>query len=197
MLALVLTFGLFAQGPAVAVAAAIPMDPAVVPVRGEAELSPAQAEAAALGKVEEYVSGLWTARGERIVATQAKFWLPPCLLRPAMDRWLQDLSSQRPFQVVDRVNREREHEFGSSWQTTLWIKENPRVVEAGERQLRQLVRREQHRVLCKSGGTVLFWAVLAFAIGWLDRLSRGYMTMRLWGIGLLLGTAVPALVFVL
>ncbi len=36
---------------------------------------------------------------------------------------------------------------------------------------------------------------LVVALGWIDRLSRGYMTGRLWLAGLLAGVAVPAIAF--
>jgi len=46
-------------------------------------------------------------------------------------------------------------------------------------------------------GASLWWGLLAFLVGWLDRLSRGYMTARLSAIGVALGVSVPSLAFLL
>jgi hypothetical protein len=198
MLATILTLGVLSQATfASAHAAASPGDPVreAMAIRGDAELSPGEALASARRKAEEQARATWAQRAERLNEALRPFWLPAVFTRQATDRWLADLPIERTLRIVDREDRQREHEFGTSWQTTLWVAEDPRAVEAGERQLRQALRRTEKITLAKSGATVAFWAVLGFALGWLDRLSRGYMTGRLRLLGLLFGSVIPAILF--
>ena len=51
-------------------------------------------------------------------------------------------------------------------------------------------------MLLRGGAVAFAWATLALAVGWFDRLSRGYMTGRLRLLGVLLGVAVPAIAVV-
>ena len=94
-------------------------------------------------------------------------------------------------------SRRREHEFGSSFQTTLWVREDAVAAGKVDREVRQALTQLRWRTLAMAGGTVVFWAVLALVLSWVDRLSRGYMTGRLGVVGVLLGSAVPAVAFVL
>jgi hypothetical protein len=172
-------------------------DPNTVAVRGEAELSPAAAFESARERAEQHVRERWEQRGQRLLDEQRPFWLPAPLAERAVQRWLATGAAQAGIQIVDREERTREHEFGSSWQTTLWVAEDPRVVANGERSLRRALRQQVERTLLAAGGTVVFWGLLAFALSWIDRLSRGYMTGRLAVTGLGLGVALPAIAFLL
>jgi hypothetical protein len=177
-----------------------PQDPVVgavaaVAVRGDAELSAAAAMASAQARVEEHVQALWRERAERTVAAQRPFWLPELLTDQAVRRWLADLPTAQLVQVVDREDREREHEFGNSWQTTLWVAEDRHQQSRAEQRLRRALRAAEHETAWKYGGIAVGWTVLIFGLGWFDRLSRGYMTGRLRLAGLLLGLAVPAAAF--
>lgn len=192
MFAIALLLGISLQAP---MAAARPQE--AVAVRGEAELTQAAAFDSARLRAEDQLRERWRERGDRIVAGGRPFWLPPVFTELAQDRWLADLPLHQAMRIVDRQDQQREHEFGASWQTTLWIDEDPRQAEVQELRLRRELRRVQSDVLWKSGGTAVFWALLAFALGWIDRLSRGYMTGRLLLVGLLLGSAVPAVAFLL
>jgi hypothetical protein len=171
------------------------MPSAAVAVRGDAELSPAAAFASAQSRVEAHVRGLWLGRAERAVHNQRPFWLPAFLTEATVRRWLADLRAENLVQLVDREDREREHEFGSSYQTTLWVAEDARAVTKGEQRLRGELRRLERTTAIKYGGIAVSWTMLALLIGWLDRLSRGYMTGRLRLVGLLGGLAVPAIAF--
>jgi hypothetical protein len=168
---------------------------AAVAVRGDAELSPAGAFASARNRVDEHVRGLWRERAERAVAAQRPFWLPALLADEAVRRWLADLPVAQMVAVVDRQDREREHEFGSSWQTTLWVAEDAQRLHSGEQRLRGVLRRLERETLYRFGGIAAGWTVLVVVIGWLDRLSRGYMTGRLQLAGLCAGVAVPVVAF--
>lgn len=166
-----------------------------VAIRGEAELSPAAAYASARRKAEDHVRGLWQDRAERAVAGQRPFWLPELVAQEAMRRWLGDLPVEQLVHCVDREDRERQHEFGSSYQTTLWVAEEPRLQEQRERLLRRELRQLERTTAVKFGGVAASWAVLAVVVSWMDRLSRGYMTGRLRLLGLLCAIAAPALAF--
>lgn len=192
MLAMLLTTCLMClpQEP-VATAAAT----AAVAVRGDAELDPAAALASAQTKVEDHVRSLWRGRAERAVANQRPFWLPELLTDAAVRRWLAELPLQQLVQVVDREDRQREHDFGSSYQTTLWVAEDPRQQQRGEQRLRHELRRLERTTAVKAGGVAAGWTVMIVLLAWLDRLSRGYMTGRLRCVGLLAGLAMPAIAF--
>ena len=193
MLAVLVATTLFSFAPQQPVS--IESTASAVPVRGEAELSPAEAYESATRKAEAHLRQRWQQRAERTISQRRPFWIPEILVDARMDRWLADLPLERIARVVDREDKERVHEFGNSYQTTLWVAEEPRVVEAGQQQLRHELRRLERVTAIKYGGIVGGWAVLALLIGWLDRLSRGYMTGRLRFLGLSLGASFPVIAF--
>ena len=166
-----------------------------VAVCGDAELDPAAAFASARRRAEDHVRGMWSERAGRACAGQRPFWLPDLLTQETVRRWLADLPIDQIVRLVDREDRERTHEFGNSYQTTLWVAEDPRGVQQGERQLRRELRQLEKVTAIKYGGVVGGWVLLALVVGWIDRLSRGYMTGRLRVLGLLCGAAVPAIAF--
>jgi hypothetical protein len=175
-----------------------PQDPvasAAVAVRGDAELSPAAAFASAQNKVDDHVRSLWKERADRAVAAQRPFWLPGLLTDEAVRRWLGDLPVAQMVAVVDREDRQRDHDFGSSYQTTLWVAEDPQRLQRGEQRLRHELKKLERITLYKYGGVAAGWTMLVVVLGWLDRLSRGYMTGRLRFAGLLGGVAVPVIAF--
>lgn len=181
--------------------ALIPQEPApvamadAVAVCGDAELSPAAAFSSARRRAEDHVREMWNERAEHACAGLRPFWLPDLLAKETLRRWLAALPIDQIVRLVDREDRERTHEFGNSYQTTLWVAEDPRGVQQGERQLRRELQKLEKVTAIKYGGVVGSWVLLALVVGWIDRLSRGYMTGRLRAIGLLCGAAVPAFAF--
>jgi len=182
-------------------AALAPQDPVAlagaVAVRGDAELTPAAAFASARRKAEDYLRDQWQERADRTSAVERPFWLPEPLVTRTVERWIGDLPVERALRLVDREDRERTHEFGNSYQTTLWVAEEPRIVEHAERTLRQRMRQLERTTALKYGGIAGGWVVLTVLLGWIDRLSRGYMTGRLRCVGLLGAIAIPAVAFLL
>lgn len=173
-------------------------DPVVhhaVAVRGDTELSPAAAYASARTRVADHVRTVWQERAESAVVRQRPFWLPEAIADAAVQRWLATLPTDQLVRTVDREDREREHEFGTSVQTTLWVAEEPHAVARSERALQNLLARVERRTAGKFGITALAWVVLVVLLGWVDRLSRGYMTGRLTLAGLLAAVATPAVLF--
>lgn len=166
-----------------------------VAVRGDAELTPADAYASARRRAEQHLRDQWVQRAETAVTTRRPFWLPAPLVERELQRWVDDLPLDRYASFVDREDRERAHEFGNSYQTTLWVAEAPQSVVHGEQELRQQLRRLERATAMKFGGIAGSWFVLAVAIAWLDRLTRGYMTGTLRVLGLAAGAAVPTFLF--
>ena len=167
----------------------------IVAVRGDTELSPADALASAELRVDEHIRSLWEERAKRAASRQCPFWMPQVLTDKTVRRWLGDLPVQRLIKQVNRDEKERVHEFGNSYQTTLWITEDQEMVERGERRLRAELHRLERSTAVKAGGVATGWVFLALLFGWLDRLSRGYMTGRLRAIGVLGGLLVPTALF--
>ncbi len=176
----------------------LPQDPATalaVAVRGDAELTPAAALASARQKVDGHVRGLWEDRARQADAATRPFWVPEALAEVAIRRWLADLPVEQLARCVDREDKERDHEFGSSYQTTLWVAEDVRVAQRSELRLRQELRQLERRTAIKYGGIAASWIGLVVLLGWVDRLSRGYMTGRLRCVGLFGLIAVPTIAF--
>lgn len=172
-----------------------PVAHAAVAVRGDTELSSAAAYASARTRVADHVRTVWQERAEAAVQRQRPFWMPEAIAEAAVQRWLATLPTEQLVRTVDREDREREHEFGTSIQTTLWVAEEPHAVARSERSLQSLLTRLEHHTAGKFGVTVLTWVGLVVLLGWLDRLSRGYMTGRLTFAGLLAAVATPAVLF--
>ena len=75
------------------------------------------------------------------------------------------------------------------------LAEDRELVLHGECRLHVELRRLERTTAVKAGGVAAGWVFLAVLLGWLDRLSRGYMTTRLRVIGILGGVLMPAALF--
>jgi hypothetical protein len=75
------------------------------------------------------------------------------------------------------------------------VAEDPRAVQRSEQSLRSTLQRLERATVVKYGGIAVGWTALVVVLGWLDRLSRGYMTGRLRLVGVLGGLAVPTVLF--
>src|SRR5262249_11641947 len=135
--------GLLAQGPAAWADA--PMQAAQV--CGQVELNPASALASARAAAEEQIRLAMTEKAGRIVQSRHTFWMPDFLAQDCVRRSLDEVDGWRCFQIVDRKDDVREHEFGPSYQTTLWIAEDPRRSAMAEQQLRTSLRRSERLLL--------------------------------------------------
>lgn len=203
MLALLLSVALLGSADAFVGAAPVAQDPrasapaatSAVAVRGDTELTPAAAFVSARARVDEHVRGLWQDRAATAVATRRPFWLPQPLADEAVRRWLGNLPTEQMVRTVDREDRQREHEFGTSYQTTLWVAEDARMVQRNEQRLRDELRHLERRTAVQYGAIAAGWIGIAVLLGWIDRLSRGYMTGRLRCVGLFGVVAVPAIAF--
>ncbi len=197
MLATLLTIGMLAQGPQAGGTPPPVANALALEVRGQAELDQAAAFSSARLAAEEHFQTAWADRADRLARAQQPFWLPDFLVAETVRRSLRDWDAAAAFRIVDRADKVREHEFGRSFQTTLWVAEDARARQAQENRLRHRLRSAERDLVTKLGATAGLWGLLAFLGFWIDRLSRGYMTGRLLLLGTALGCAVPTVLFLL
>ena len=164
-------------------------------VRGTAELDPASAFEAARKAATSRVRERWEARAAELVEESAPAWLPAFVTDQEVRRWLARVEPARGLEILDRADRERQHDFGVSYQTSLLVGEDPDALRRAEQRLGQQLRRAERTFLARVGGTMGFWMLLALGVFWLDRLSRGYMTGRLTLLALGIGAGVPVVLF--
>jgi hypothetical protein len=111
-----------------------------VAVRGETELNLPDAFESARRRVELVFRDRWLARATRLSTSTCPCWLPDLVVDQELRRWLAELPIEEQLHVVEREDQQREHEFGHSYQTTLWVAEEPAVVHAAEKGLRERLR---------------------------------------------------------
>ena len=186
----------FAQGPQSAEGPGpFPIDapgPAPLVVRGTVELTPAAADAAAVALVEERARNLLEDRGRGLMARVAPCWLPSFCRDQVLRRWLVGCDPETTLRVVDRQRLDHDHgSLGTSYRTALVVESDEQTLGKHLSRLRRQVPRAAETFAIKCGAIAGFWALLGLAIGWLDRLSRGYMTWRLRMLGLLAGSVAP------
>lgn len=150
-----------------------------VAVRGAAGLSAAEALASAREQVAAHLRSSWRERAGRIAAESAPPWMPQPCVETVVARWLADLPADRLVRIVDRDDRVRDHGFGTSHQTTLWIAEEPAHLRAGSASLRRALGSASRQALARGGAVAVGWAAVGVGAAWFDRLTRGYMTGRL------------------
>ncbi|MEZ5965180.1 MAG: hypothetical protein R3F56_15205 [Planctomycetota bacterium] len=167
-------------------------------MRGTVELSSGEADLAADALVAERGRGLLSARGRAQLEDSCPTWLPEFCREQVLARWLRATDGAGVLRVVDRVQTEHDHgALGTSYRTELTVRPDAGRIERSLGSLRHQVTVGAKRFAVKCAGIVGFWVLLALVVGWLDRLSRGYMTWRLRLLGAIAGTALPAVVLLL
>lgn len=166
--------------------------PAALVVRGTVELSAGEADAAATALLGERARHVLEEQGRVLMAAAAPMWLPGFCREQVLRRWLGSTDATQMLRVVDRERDTRNHgSLGTSYRTALLVEADQHRLGNHLARLRRQIPRAADTFALKCAGIAGFWAVLALAIGWLDRLSRGYMTWRLRLLGLLAGSAAP------
>lgn len=128
---------------------------------------------------------------------ESSSWLPEFVVANVVREWSRQQARRIRPEVLDRDLLVREHGFGRSYQAFLLLDAlDPNVASRSGGLSRRLARAERV-FLAKCGGTVGLWALLAFVLAWIDRLTRGYMTGRLYLIGAALGVCGPILLVLL
>ena len=176
-----------------------PGRPAAHAVAGSIELTRSQAWDSAQRSALDEQRALLTDLGARRAESLDSGWLPSFLRQRVVEQWVAARALRVEPKVVDREIVVRDHEFGRSFQAYLLVDEASSVeaIEADERGLRGMLARSERRFLAKCGGAVGLWGLVALMISWFDRLTRGYMTGRLYSAGALLATGVPILLVLL
>lgn len=171
--------------------------PSAETVTGEAELSRSEAVTTVERKArKEHRSRLTAMVAERIEES-APFWLPGFVKDRVVEGQVRSEILRLPPKVLDTDVLVRQHSFGQSFQGFLLIDPVRPQDLASDRRLSRRLRREQDWFLMKSGGALGLWILLGIGVLWLDRLTRGYMTKRLYALGAALALVGPALVVVL
>lgn len=201
MLALLMTVALVAQNPHAGDSTPRTDRDAVatgIVVRGTVELSRGEADVAAQALVAERGRQLLAVRGRTEVEDSCPTWLPGFCRDQVLGRWLRTTDGAQVLRVVDRVQTEHDHGgIGTSYRTELTVRPDARQLDRSLSALRRQVVVGAKRFATKSAAIVGYWVALALLVGWLDRLSRGYMTWRLRLLGAIAGTALPAVVLLL
>lgn len=201
MLAFLLTVALIAQGPGggeFAIASGFDSASVGLVVRGTVELSPGEADLSAQALATERARALLADRGRAVLAESCPAWLPVFCREQMLRRWLGGADPSQAVRIVDRRQAEHDHGgLGTSYRTELVVAPDGRSVSRLLSSLRRQIAAGSRLFAVKCASIVGFWLLLAAAIGWLDRLSRGYMTWRLRLLGAIAGSALPALVLLL
>ncbi|MHC5062844.1 MAG: hypothetical protein ACYTG5_02585 [Planctomycetota bacterium] len=171
--------------------------PGSMVVSGLPELTPAEADDSALEQANEEMRRHLAEKGAEVISRATPIWLPEFVERKVLTRWLNRQRISKTFEVLDDDRIPRDHGHSMSYQTHLVIRRDADRLERSYDRLRRDTANQGESFLVKCGGTVILWAVLALLCGWMDRLTRGYMTTRLRLLFSGLGFSLPALAFTL
>ncbi|MCC6671533.1 MAG: hypothetical protein IT458_10760 [Planctomycetes bacterium] len=170
-----------------------PLPREAVAVVGTIELTEPAALDAALRVAREALTVRQREEAGRVLSEVAPRWLPSFVRDRVLERAAARASRDDTLRILDRQDRIRDHGFGPSYQTTLWIA----PVEGAGADLRRSIARdartETKEFLAKCACIVALWGVLLVGVGWFDRLTRGYMTGRLRLLGGAVGLVAPTL----
>lgn len=161
-------------------------------VHGTPELDPRVATDAAMAEARESLRTRLLDQAATLVAGQAPAWMPAFLTDKVAHNWVARQDLGKALQVIDRDHKVRDHGFGKSYQAYLLVREDTHWLERESGRLALDLRRSAKTFAGGCLAVVGGWALLALVLFWLDRASRGYMTGRLWLLGLVLGAAFPS-----
>ena len=174
-----------------------PGEPNAHSVSGTPELTRKAAWASATKRaVQDHDERLAELAGDTANATTSS-WLPEFVVAKVVREWTREQTRRTRPKVLDRDLLVREHGFGRSYQAFLLLDELDPSVASRSRGLSRRLAKAERMFLAKCGGTVGLWALLALVLAWIDRLTRGYMTGRLYLIGAALGVCGPILLVLL
>ena len=130
------------------------------------------------------------------VAAHSPGWLPDFVTERAVRAWSGEQMQGYRLRVLDRDLLVRDHGFGRSYQAFLLLDKAEPGVARGSESLMDRLARARERFVLKCGGVAGWWGLLALLALWLDRLTRGYMTGRLYVLGAGLGLVAPILLVI-
>lgn len=171
--------------------------PGTMIVFGTPELTPGEAYESAQEQAQENLRRYFVEKGTAVVERSTPVWLPGFVEDRILGRWIAALDLAGAFRVLDREQIDRDHGHSMSYQTRLLIKRDPAKLERSLRSLKRDTAQGEKWFLATCGGTAILWAALALLCGWMDRLTRGYMSNRLRLLFSGLGLCLPAIAFLI
>jgi hypothetical protein len=165
-------------------------------VSGLPELSPKAAWVSAQSRAHEQRQERLAVVGQDYLDRHSPAWLPSFVGERVLRDWCNANSQRQGLQEVDRDLVVRDHGFAKSYQGFLLLAE-PDGMSAAPRSLVRRLSNAKEDFVRRCGATCALWGMLALAAFWLDRLTRGYMTVRLALLALAAGVAGPALIMLL
>ena len=166
-------------------------------VSGMPELTPKEAWDSANARVREQRQERLVEAGRRYLEREAPAWLPDFVGNRVLREWCTEQGSRPSDEILDRDLLVRDHDFTRSYQGFLLVEERRGLVNASPRSLERKLRSAQGAFIRRCGATCMFWGLLALGAWWLDRLTRGYMTVRLRLLALAGGVVGPVLIMLL
>jgi len=165
-------------------------------VAGAPELSREEAWVSATRRAVEERQGHIERLATDQASAQSPAWLPEFVRERVVRQWTGEQMRSYRLRVLDRDLLVRDHGFGRSYQAFLLLeKVNPDSARLSDA-LSNRLQSEQERFVLNCGGVVGWWGLLALIVLWIDRLTRGYMTGRLYVLGTGLGLVVPILLVI-
>ncbi|MHC4514894.1 MAG: hypothetical protein ACYTGW_11345 [Planctomycetota bacterium] len=165
-------------------------------VSGLPELSRKAAWESAMMRAREERQERLAAVGWRYLEQHVPVWLPAFVSERVLDEWCAEQGHRQGLEELDRDMIVRDHAFTRSYQGFLLLEE-PGSISAVPRSLERRLGRAKEGFVRRCGAVCALWGMLALAAFWLDRLTRGYMTMRLALLALAAGVAGPFIIMLL
>jgi hypothetical protein len=166
--------------------------PGTYTISGPPELSREEAWVAAQRNAfEDHANRVREVADVQAAAISSK-WLPEFVRERVVTEWARKRLARAEPKILDREFIVRDHGFGLSYQAVLLLDGVNQKTLRKRSGLADLLADEEQRFVVKFGGMLGLWGLLALVMTWIDRLTRGYMTKRLYAIGALLALIGPA-----
>lgn len=165
-------------------------------IAGAPELSRDEAWASATRRAVEDRHGRIVRLATDQASAQSPAWLPGFVRERVVRQWTGEQMQNYRLRVLDRDLLVRDHGFGRSFQAFLLLDKVDPAWATGSRILMDRLERARERFVLNCGGVVGWWGLLALFVLWIDRLTRGYMTGRLYALGTGLGLVAPILLVI-
>lgn len=165
-------------------------------VSGLPELSRKAAWESARARAYEDRRERLAATGQRYLEQHVPFWLPTFVSDRVLREWQVDQDRRQQLHELDREMIVRDHAFARSYQGFLLLEE-PDTMKSMSASLGRRLGSACRGFIHRCGAICALWGMLALAAFWLDRLTRGYMTVRLALLALVAGAVGPVLIMLL
>ena len=165
-------------------------------VAGTPELSRSEAwRSASLRAIEQRQDQLKAFASARL-AVAGDSWIPDFVTQQAVRAWSGEQMEGYRLRVLDRDLLVRNHGFGQSFQAFLLLDRGVPGARHGAQALEQCLADARAKFTFQCGGVLGWWGLMALLAFWLDRLTRGYMTGRLFVLGSGLALLAPILLVI-